>query len=63
MQTPGGETGRAVERIMAAIRPHIRPDDSGSAIHYNRTYEAVTAELERFKVQITAYNAAVRGTE
>lgn len=47
MQGPGGATGAAVERLMARIRPHLQPDDSGSPVHYNRTYEAVADEMTR----------------
>lgn len=54
MQGPIGELGAAVERLMATIRPHLKEDDSGSPVHYNRTFEAVAAELERFKVQVVA---------
>lgn len=63
MQTPAGEIGQATERIMARLKPHLKEDDSGSPVHYNRTYEAVAAELERFRNNVTAYNAAIRGTE
>lgn len=60
---PGGEVGRATERIMAAIRPHLKEDASGSPVHYNRTFEAVAAELEIFKTRIVADGARLRGTE
>jgi hypothetical protein len=61
MEGPGGELGAAVERIMAKIRVHLKEDDGGSAVHYNRTYEAVTFELQRFQVNVTARNAELRG--
>jgi hypothetical protein len=61
MQTPAGELGRSVEAIMARLKPHLKEDDSGTAVHYNRAYEAVTFELERFQVRLTAYNVAIRG--
>ena len=57
MEGPGGELGHAVEAIMAKIRVHLKEDESGSPVHYNRTYEAVLFELERFQVRVTATNA------
>jgi hypothetical protein len=50
MQTPSGNLGRVLEQIMAAIRPHLLPDAPGSPVHYNRTYEAVAAGLEAFRL-------------
>lgn len=64
MQGPGGAVGAAVERLMARIRPHLRPDDSGSPIHYNRTYEAVVDELTRLAAAAkaeAAIDAATKG--
>lgn len=60
MQGPTGDVGVAVERIMSRIRIHLQPDDPGSALHYNRTFEAVADELERFKILLTTYRAALR---
>lgn len=54
MQGPSGEQGRAVERIMARIRGHLQPDDSGSPVHYNRTFEAIADELAAFENRIQA---------
>lgn len=61
MEGPGGDLGATVERIMAKVRVHLKDDDSGSAVHYNRTYEAIWFELERFGIRLTALNAARRG--
>lgn len=60
MEGPGGELGAAVERIMAKIRVHLKDDPDSPGFHYNRTYEAVTFELQRFQVFVTARNAELR---
>ena len=60
MEGATGELGYTVEAIMAKIRPHLKDDDTGSPVHYNRTYEAVWFEVERFQVRLTAHNAALR---
>lgn len=61
MEGPGGELGTAVERIMAKIRVHLKDDEPGHPIHYNRTYEAVLAELQRFRVLAIDEDLKARG--
>lgn len=61
MEGATGDLGHTVEAIMAKIRPHLKEDDKGSPVHYNRAYEAVWFELERFKIRLTARNADLRG--